>query len=80
MQSRDTSPAASEVQRKVHRQLGPAARVEMAFAMSQSAREISITGMMDRDPTLTYPEARARLLRRLLGTELYEAAFSRPAA
>jgi hypothetical protein len=52
----------------------------MAFAMSQYAREITIAGMMDRDPALTHPEARARLLRRLLGAELYEAAFSRPTA
>jgi hypothetical protein len=80
MSSRDTSHAADAVQREVQRQLGPAARVEMAFAMSQRAREISITGMMDRDPTLSDSDARAKLLRRLLGPKLYEAAFSRPAA
>ena len=56
------------------------ARVEMAFAMSQQAREISIGGMMDRDSTLSYSEAEAKLLRRLLGSELYEAAFSRTLA
>jgi hypothetical protein len=80
MSSRDTGYAADTAQREVQRNLGPAARVEMAFAMSQRAREISITGMMDRDPTLSYSDARARLLRRLLGEKLYEAAFSQPAA
>lgn len=79
MHSRDTSCEADEVQREVQRKLGPAARVEMAFAMSQRAREISVRGMMDRDPTLTYSAAQAKLLRRLLGTELYEAAYSHPA-
>ena len=54
MQSRDTSREASEVQRSLQQKLGPAGRVELAFAMSQQAREISISGMMDRDPRLTY--------------------------
>jgi hypothetical protein len=80
MRSRDTSNEADTVQREVQRRRGPEARVEMAFAMSQQARELSIAGMMDRDPMLTYSEARSRLLQRLLGPELYEAAFSRPAA
>ncbi len=76
MQSRDTSAEASGIQREVHRRLGPAARVELAFAMSQKAREISIAGMMDRDPTLAYAEARDRLLARLLGKDLYRQATS----
>lgn len=80
MQPQDTSRAASEIQREVVRRLGPVARVEMAFVMSQNAREISITGMMDREQTLSYAEARSRLLQRLLGADLYEAAFSRPSA
>lgn len=79
MQSRDTSREASEVQRSLQQKLGPAGRVELAFAMSQQAREISISGMMDRDPRLTYSQARARLLERLIGERLYRAAFSRPA-
>lgn len=68
---------ASEIQREAHRKLGPARRVEMAFAMSQEARDIAISGMMDRDPSLSRLEAQARLLRRILGDDLYEAAYSR---
>ncbi len=80
MRARDTSHEASEVQRDLHRELGPAGRVELAFEMSQKAREISIDGMMDRDPPLPRREAEARLLLRLLGSDLYDAAFSRSSA
>ena len=76
MQSRDTSKDASDVQREIHRRLGPSARVELAFAMSQKAREISIAGMMDRDPTLSRADARDRLLARLFGQDLYLRATS----
>jgi hypothetical protein len=76
MQSRDTTREASDVQRELHRRLGPVARVELAFAMSQKSREISIAAMMDRDPTLSYSEARDRLLARLLGEDLYRRATS----
>ncbi|MEN8160169.1 MAG: hypothetical protein ABFS41_08875 [Myxococcota bacterium] len=55
--------------------LGPARRVELAFEMSQQARETSIRGARAREPGLTQEEARARLLRRLLGDALYRAAW-----
>jgi hypothetical protein len=80
MQTRDTSVQAREVQRGVLRGLGAARRVELAFEMSQRAREVSISGMLDRDPSLHPREARARLLRRLLGPDLYDAAYPRPGA
>jgi HEPN domain-containing protein len=75
MSSRDTSREADEVQRAALRRLGPARRVELAFEMSEQAREISIRGALAREPGLAPEEARARLLRRLLGDALYHAAW-----
>ena len=75
MRSRDTSPDARDVQRAAQRRLGPAGRVELAFAMSEQARTVSIQGAMVREPALSPVEARARLLRRLLGDALFEAAW-----
>ena len=75
MPPRDTSADALAVQRAVLQRLGPARRVELAFEMSEQAREISILGALAREPGLTPEEARCRLLRRLLGDALYEAAW-----
>lgn len=77
MRSRDTSPEAHEIQRRTQRAMGPARRVELAFEMSARAREIAIAGMRSRQPGLGEAEARAALLRRLLGGELYDAAWQR---
>ena len=74
---RDTSREAREAQREAQRRIGAAARVGLAFEMSAEARRISIAGMRSRDPALSEAEARARLLRRLLGAELYAAAYAR---
>jgi hypothetical protein len=75
MRSRDTDRKALDVQRAVLRRLGPARRVELAFEMSEQARALSIQGAMAREPGLAPEEARARLLRRLLGDALYRAAW-----
>ena len=75
MTSRDTSSVARATQRAAHRRLGPAGRVEQAMAMSELARTTSIQGILARNPELGPEQARAQLLRRLLGAELYEAAF-----
>jgi hypothetical protein len=75
MRSRDTTSEAHEVQRAVQRRLGGARRVELAFEMSEQARELSIQGVMAREPGLSQGEARARVLRRLLGESLYDSAW-----
>ena len=77
MAARDTSSQAHEVQRAAHRRLGAAGRVELAFEMSAQARQISIAGMRSRDPELSQVEARSQLLRRILGDDLYQAAYER---
>jgi len=66
----DTSRDARGVQRAAQRRLGAARRVELAFEMSEQARTVSIQGAMARDRSLSHAEARARVLRRLLGGAL----------
>lgn len=73
--ARDTSREASVIQRETQRRLGPARRVEFAFEMCAQARRLSIAGMRHHDPALSESAAHARLLRRLLGDALYEAAY-----
>jgi hypothetical protein len=75
MRSRDTSSEAHAVQRGVQRRLGAARRVELAFEMSEQARELSIQGVMAREPGLSQEQARARVLRSLLGESLYDSAW-----
>jgi hypothetical protein len=45
--------------------------------MSEEARRISIAGLLSRHPGLSGAEARARVLRRILGPALYAAAYER---
>jgi len=74
---RDTSHEAHAVQREALRRLGGPARVETAFAMSREAREIAIDGILRRRPELSRERARHQVLRRLLGEELWSAAYGR---
>ena len=76
----DTQRAARAVQRDALRRLGPEARVELAFEMSNDARALSVAGMHERHPRLTEAEANRRLLRRLLGDDLFTAAYGHPRA
>jgi hypothetical protein len=77
MAARDTGDEARRVQRAAQARLGGAGRVELAFEMCAQAREISVAGILSRHPELSLAEARARLLRRLLGDPLFEAAYRR---
>jgi len=45
--------------------------------MSEQARRISIAGILSRNPRMPAEEARSRVLRRLLGADLHEAAYGR---
>jgi hypothetical protein len=71
----DTAAAARDVQRATLRALGPARRLELAIEMSEQARATAIQGIMARQPGLDAEQARARLLRRLLGDDLFDAAW-----
>jgi len=43
--------------------------------MSEEARRVSVAGLRARDPSLSAEEARARVLRQILGDALYAAAY-----
>jgi hypothetical protein len=75
MRARDTAAAAREVQLAALRALGPARRVELALEMSDQARAVSLAGLLAREPELSPEQARARLLRRILGAALFDAAW-----
>jgi hypothetical protein len=75
--SRDTRRDARRVHIAALRRLGAAARVELALRMSSEARRISVEGIRSRDPGVSEPEARLRMLRRVLGEELHAAAYGR---
>jgi hypothetical protein len=71
----DTSPEARAAQEAVWRRLGPAGRVALMCRMSDEARVLTIAGIRHREPHLTELEAQGRMLRLVLGDELYEAAY-----
>ena len=73
--SADTDADARAVQLDALRRLGGAARVEQALSMSEEARSLSIAGLVGRSRAVSPEEARAIVLRRILGDELYEAAY-----
>ena len=76
MSARDTAAGAREAQLRVLRSLGPARRVELALEMSEQARAVSLAGVLAREPELSPEQARARLLRRVLGAALFDAAWA----
>jgi len=75
MAAGDTRPGGREAQLRALRALGGPGRVELAFRMSEEARRIAIAGLRSRQPELSEAEARARILRRILGPDLFDAAY-----
>lgn len=75
MPARDTDDPAHRVQLDVYRAVDPARRVRLAVEMSERARELAIQGTLARHPELTRAEARARVLRHVLGDALFDAAW-----
>ena len=57
------------------RKLGGPGRVQQVFGMPDEARRISVAGLLARSRNLSPAEARAIVLRRILGAELYDAAY-----
>jgi hypothetical protein len=77
MVTRDTTREARDAQLAAWRRLGPGGRVEVAWEMSETARDLSVAAILRRDPSLSAEQARRKLLRRLLGDALFDAAFGR---
>jgi len=77
MPARDTSPEAHVAQLQAYARMGPERRVELAFELSEAAREIAIEGLRERSPGVSREQAREIVLRRILGPALFDAAWSR---
>jgi len=75
MIDRHTPADAHAAQLRVYSRMGPERRVELAFEMSERARELAIETIRSLAPALSYAEARHLLWRHLLGEQLFEAAF-----
>jgi hypothetical protein len=73
--ARDTTPEARRAQIEALRRLGGEGRLAQALTMSEWVRETAVEGWLARHPEWTRPRARAEMLRRVLGRELYEAAY-----
>lgn len=73
----DTDIDAYERQRDVWRRLGPSGRLEQAIRMSEEARELSIAGLMARQPDLSRREALLAVVRQQLGDDVFREAFGR---
>lgn len=71
---RDTADEAARAQREAWRRMGPSRRLELAMRMSDDVRQIAIDGELARHPGISRAEALARVVRRTLGDELFEAA------
>lgn len=71
----DTTPEALAVQQKIWRQMTPGRRLELALQLSDDVRDVSITGTMARNPVMDRRAAMLDVTRRVLGDELFNAAF-----
>jgi hypothetical protein len=71
----DTDPEAHRAQLAVYARMRPARRVELAFSMSDLAREVAADGIRSRHPEYDEAFVRHALLRMLLGDALFRAAW-----
>jgi hypothetical protein len=69
----DTAPDARRRQLAVYRSMSPALKVEIAFAMSEEVRQLSIDGIRARKPHLDDDGVRCELLRLLHGRSVADA-------
>ena len=71
----DTTPEAAWVQLEIYRRLSPARRLELAFGMSNSLREIVAAGVRSRHPGYNEEQVRLAVIRLYLGEELFKKAY-----
>jgi hypothetical protein len=75
MHSRDTAPAAHELQLRCYRAMSGSARVALAAQLSEDVRTIAMAGIRERHPEYGDREALYALQRILLGDELFTRAM-----
>lgn len=68
----DTTVEAAKRQLEIMRELGPQKRIEMAFDMSNSLRDIVEAGVKLRHPDYNEQKTKQEVLRLMLGGDLYK--------
>ena len=63
----DTSPEAEAVQMDVFRRMTPSQRLELALQMSDSMRNVTLSGLRHRHPEMTEKELLRELMRVMYG-------------
>jgi hypothetical protein len=71
----DTDPAAQQEYERRLRALSPEQRIRAISDLSEELRELMIAGVLSRHPDYTPEQARQAVVRRLLGDELFRAAY-----
>ena len=74
---RDTSPAARRLQVEALRRLDGPTRLQMAMAMSEEVRSVTVAGIRHRHPDWTDAAVHRELLRLMLGRDLATAVLER---
>jgi hypothetical protein len=64
----DTSAEAAAVQQEIFRRMTPEQRFKAAVEMSDSMRDLALTGIRSRRPELTEEEALQELMRKMYGS------------
>ena len=73
----DTTAEAADAQRAAWRRMGASARAGAALRMGDDLRRVAMEGIRMRNPDWSEERVRAAMLRRVLGDELFEAAYQR---
>ncbi len=71
----DTTPEAHAVQREIYRRMGGAARLAVAFRLSQSVRGLTMAGIEARHPEYTREQVFQAWARLMLGDALTRAVW-----
>jgi hypothetical protein len=71
----DTTPEAARVQLEIFRRMSPGKRLELAFQMSDSLRQLVASGVRSRHPDYTDAEVRLAVIRLTLGETLFRQVY-----
>ena len=63
----DTSPEAEEFQLEIFRRMTSARRLEIALEMSESMRNVTLSGLRHRNPDMSEEELMRELMRIMYG-------------
>jgi len=69
MRALDTTPEAAAIQERIHRQLGPSGRLELAIELSEVARSFTVAGIRQRHPEYSEQDAIRALAEQLYGRQ-----------